>query len=74
MENLIQSFPTPVWDLLSLQTMIFVQHKIPCKLKAIALIDLLLLKAHPFSLAPPLAFKIFISDPPMDRYFCGDPP
>ena len=27
-----------------------------------------------FSLVPPLAFKIFISDPTMDKCFCGDPP
>ena len=31
-----------LWDLLTLQTLISVQHKIPCKRKRIALIDLLL--------------------------------
>ena len=28
----------------------------------------------PFSLTPPLAFKVCISDPTMDKYFCSDSP
>ena len=75
MENLIQSFPTP-----SYRTCWRCRHWYLFSIKSHVNSRQLLWQIYwscrhiPFSLTPPLAFKIFIFDPTMDKYFCGDPP